>query len=1010
MLAAKVAWLDGRQRWRDGRVVWETAHGTLAPTPADIARAQRCLNKIAQYRYAAPAALGDADAWRRERQARLELAKRLCAAPPDPAALLVAEALCLDPLPGPPSRALLGIGASADVSLRDLAEEDRLPETARVLAALTLGVRHRHRDAEGSPVTLSEPGLRRAYAWGREQGLPDEAALAAALLRPREGDALLRRCQAARHAAPQVGLPSLLLRELLADGVEAAAVVALAEAVAALEPLAARLRARRHELPMHPIRLRRAVSERIRANSGQALRRFAALTADYARAAGGDPEVVRRIAALTEVLLALGPMSAGLSETILKVLQQGASLPAPLRDVYLLLVTERGGDIWNRSSLPDAAKSDAASPRFGAWLQERWEKYGTPLAKLLWSTQDAALVREANDLRLLRLLLSHATDWDRDRLRLLVDLVRRFRGAADPHALLYALNDFPSAREARAALRPLLNALTGVPAERAGFLLENLLAGIPQTRRGRRETLPRLAPYLPRLLRLAAESAGTEGELCRQAVAAAVALDRAVPDQGPDWLDGLLNCLPRAEGCLAPTHEQVQAIPLAAALGIALADGNGGHFLTIVRAALSHPPRDDRDRLERGIALLKTYPGLRAPLARLFAAQPRRCGELLARIALTTHPGPEAREPLAECRFDETASRIADTDDPEWQAVLALAPGCAPPAGDYWYARWLLGRDAGVPPGVRNALAQRATRRGELDYLEARCLREPDRADLCVRAANLRDRLEQGDRADLGREVAERLTQAAATAQMEAAEQQVSACYRARLAQVAGPLPPGLVLDADLENAAVLTGAIDKNRRLLARLLRASITGDTGWHARHPANQAFREQLAAAGVDADCWQGAHARRAPCPGGLRLHLETDPLRVLQMGNYFGTCLSADDFNAFATVANACEQNKRVLYATDSKGRVVGRKLIGLTADYHLVGFRTYTSLPGEAGDALRAAIGRYLAAFAARCRVPLADEGSVPILLAEGWYDDGVVAWGDETAACPSRREAEDATS
>ncbi len=42
--------------------------------------------------------------------------------------------------------------------------------------------------------------------------------------------------------------------------------------------------------------------------------------------------------------------------------------------------------------------------------------------------------------------------------------------------------------------------------------------------------------------------------------------------------------------------------------------------------------------------------------------------------------------------------------------------------------------------------------------------------------------------------------------------------------------------------------------------------------------------------------------------VRLYLEGDPLRILQMGNYFDTCLSIDRDTAFSTVANAVDANK------------------------------------------------------------------------------------------------------
>lgn len=126
---------------------------------------------------------------------------------------------------------------------------------------------------------------------------------------------------------------------------------------------------------------------------------------------------------------------------------------------------------------------------------------------------------------------------------------------------------------------------------------------------------------------------------------------------------------------------------------------------------------------------------------------------------------------------------------------------------------------------------------------------------------------------------------------------------------------------------------------------------------------------------------------PCPGvaggRLRLRLERDPLRILQMGNFFDTCLSFGGINSFSTIANACELNKRVIYATDSTGRVVGRKLIGLNQEGKLVGFYTYSSLTNEPiREVLRAIFVRYAADFAARCRLELADEGVVPRLFAE----------------------------
>jgi hypothetical protein len=227
---------------------------------------------------------------------------------------------------------------------------------------------------------------------------------------------------------------------------------------------------------------------------------------------------------------------------------------------------------------------------------------------------------------------------------------------------------------------------------------------------------------------------------------------------------------------------------------------------------------------------------------------------------------------------------------------------------------------------------------------------------------------------------------------------------------VAGPVPPDLVLDDDWLNATLLASDIEQNRRLLLRLLRARLAGVADWPERHPVNRAFLAGLAARGVDAAAWLDTAPRLYRCKGvaggHVHLRLERDPLRILQMGNYFDTCLSFGGGNAFSTVANACELNKRVVYATDGSGRVVGRKLIGITAEGTLIGFRTYTALRDRAGNqALRAIFRRYLTAFAARCGLTLADEGTVPRLFATAWYDDGARPWQEEdeadTPAAPS---------
>jgi hypothetical protein len=145
----------------------------------------------------------------------------------------------------------------------------------------------------------------------------------------------------------------------------------------------------------------------------------------------------------------------------------------------------------------------------------------------------------------------------------------------------------------------------------------------------------------------------------------------------------------------------------------------------------------------------------------------------------------------------------------------------------------------------------------------------------------------------------------------------------------------------DWENARRLYYSTEKNRTVLRRLLHHTVRQDDDWRLRHGPNAKFAAELAANRLSIERWLAPYQRTFLVRGQpWTIHLERDPLRVLQMGNLFGTCLSVDGGNAFSTIANAVECNKQVLYLNDSHGVIIGRKLIGLTVDGHLFGFHSY----------------------------------------------------------------------
>ena len=162
---------------------------------------------------------------------------------------------------------------------------------------------------------------------------------------------------------------------------------------------------------------------------------------------------------------------------------------------------------------------------------------------------------------------------------------------------------------------------------------------------------------------------------------------------------------------------------------------------------------------------------------------------------------------------------------------------------------------------------------------------------------------------------------------------------------------PGIAVkvdDDDWSNALRLYIETSSNRSLLKKLLRNEARGDRQWILRLAPNRAFRDKMNALGIDMDAWLGKFEMTCSVGGDIwTLRAETDPLRVLQMGNLFDTCLSTGKGCAFATIANAVEVNKRVLFVTDGEGKVIGRKLIGLAVNDKeqgpkavIVGLRSY----------------------------------------------------------------------
>jgi hypothetical protein len=201
----------------------------------------------------------------------------------------------------------------------------------------------------------------------------------------------------------------------------------------------------------------------------------------------------------------------------------------------------------------------------------------------------------------------------------------------------------------------------------------------------------------------------------------------------------------------------------------------------------------------------------------------------------------------------------------------------------------------------------------------------------------------------------------------------------------------GLPLDKitkDEEHALRLLGDIDGNRRGLRKFLKAWWGGDRHYLSRHPATLAWYQKHPA--VPQQIWEkGIPFNEAQ--HAFTIEIETNPLEILKLGTYTNTCLGIGGLCTYSAVAALLDANKKVAYARDSSGRVVGRQLLAIADADRLVCFSVY---PLSAPTAIKTAFRLYDQKFAKVLGVSLHDPASdrdykVTNVLSQYWWDDGV---------------------
>jgi hypothetical protein len=206
---------------------------------------------------------------------------------------------------------------------------------------------------------------------------------------------------------------------------------------------------------------------------------------------------------------------------------------------------------------------------------------------------------------------------------------------------------------------------------------------------------------------------------------------------------------------------------------------------------------------------------------------------------------------------------------------------------------------------------------------------------------------------------------------------------------------PVRTLSKSGSHALRLLGDVRENRRGLRNFLQAYWSGDLEYLARHPATAAWHKQHKS--IDPELWQlGLPFEESQ--GGFSIHVERDPLEILKLGTYTGTCLGVGGLCSDSAIAALLDANKKVLYARDRRGRVIARQLLAIADDDRLVCFYVY---PLSSSPAVKTAFREYDRAFARALGIPLHEPAEAPdfgyrvsSVLSVDWWDDG--SWDFDT--------------
>lgn len=1016
MLVKQTNWLDGEMRWVGNRVSWTDGDTTLVAEPKDLAKAQRRLYKIMEFPQVAKSVVGDVDTWLAIRQVKLEQAKRIVGIDiallsknitkkklaqkeiEGLASVLIGEALCVNLPAHSAADYLYKLGSDSLAILTALINDDGVAEQARALASIVAGaVEHVHQLGYKLP-SATTPWMKRAFAAGKASGMMPNVSTLFWFLSAGKTEQLLPSACAALSNTAKLSLTLEECRELLVTGTSPFEVAQILSRLSSLEayddivPSSRELSLQVEPQPKAKKKLPKFKKEDARPHKLAPMRQalietLRSLPARYAfRTRKSDS--IGFVDEYIRVTSALDKDGFHLLQLIIQILERGLKMPPELTWHYVRLLhkyqSQLPPDVREQEGYLDGTYENQNKSRVLDFL---WFHVLNPFAVLLETSEDPEWVEhviECNDL----IVVAHCLDEfvpDKDALARANSLNSRAKlnvcnSISQLVTLFYKCKILERDRKQVFAF---LDAIGNCKQEHRNEIFRNLAQLII----GSNGSLA--AINAARLLVPILEyCSGNDSDFITARNFWFFQLEKYCLDPEREEM------ISWAIKCTLAHWDEVNRSSKMLDIPMLMAGYDLRRFQKLFPVWGKYSGNPHAQLVEDGLTiLLNKNPKLLDDVAIAFRTRTKSSLDLLQLISLLEH------FQIDNPSIKTSAKVQLTTNEEPWRSLLELLPDNKEQIAKLLSAATILKMEK-LPADLQDPLERPTKMARELDYLQGRWQDKEPPPKIAQRIKMLTDSLSDVDslRSAQVEQLSNRLQQVTAELHIDATRKLVLDDLVERIGITDGVASEYVDLGNQFVEAAALCSELRVNKRLMKKLLREATSGNRHWIRSHPANERFLTKLEERGVNTNTWLSEFPKLVEevdnIPDGpFKLYFEQDPLHIMQMGNYFHTCLSFDGINAFSVVANATDLNKRVLYVLNNKGRVIARKLVGINTKFELVGFRTYTIIENlEKVNSVYRVVNDYCKAFATACGLPLGDQGSLESLVTSEWYDDGICAW------------------